>query len=578
MLSIAGDFDPAEARALVEQFFGPIPRGAGKPPLAPMSLPAHFGSWKREVVPDDVMLPRLFLAFRAPVFGSDEYYAACVLAAVLGPATAAACSARSCASARSRPKHPRSPSISRRARPARRRRHGAPGHQRRSSSSRKSCTRSIACARRRDDAEVQRAVALIETALVSSLQSAGDRADKLSMFATYFGDPALVNEQTARYQRRHGRAGERVRAAKLGPRQSRQPPVRAGRVDGGRSRECRKSASRSEHRVDAQPRPHDAPAGGTAARLPLPALRARRRSTTGSASSSRRCTSCRSCRRRSSSTPARRRIRRARGHGATRRACCSRERASERRRAHRAVRAVGRVGRRVRRLGRGDVTMTVLAPRLGEAFELLGEVLRAPAFPAARVSRDQSGASRGAAAAARRAARARRRAVRALRLRHSRRATRGPEHGDERSVTVDRSRGDRGAFIRRATVPRGVDAHPRRRHQRDRWGRARAAAARRLVGRGGAGDAGERRARARDARRAHRRKDDAPQSEIRVGHVGLPRNHPDFFPALIVNAVLGGLFNSRINLNLREVHGYTYGALRRSIGARRRGRSSCPRR
>lgn len=55
-------------------------------------------------------------------------------------------------------------------------------------------------------------------------------------------------------------------------------------------------------------------------------------------------------------------------------------------------------------------------------------------------------------------------------------------------------------------------------------------------------------------------KPDAPQSELRVGHIGLPRKHPDFFPALVMNAVLGGLFGSRINLNLREVHGYTYGA------------------
>jgi len=42
--------------------------------------------------------------------------------------------------------------------------------------------------------------------------------------------------------------------------------------------------------------------------------------------------------------------------------------------------------------------------------------------------------------------------------------------------------------------------------------------------------------------------------------VGLPRRHPDFFPTLVMNAVLGGLFGSRINLNLREAHGYTYGA------------------
>jgi zinc protease len=55
-------------------------------------------------------------------------------------------------------------------------------------------------------------------------------------------------------------------------------------------------------------------------------------------------------------------------------------------------------------------------------------------------------------------------------------------------------------------------------------------------------------------------KPDAPQSELRVGHIGLPRKHPDFFPTLVMNAVLGGLFGSRINLNLREAHGYTYGA------------------
>lgn len=56
------------------------------------------------------------------------------------------------------------------------------------------------------------------------------------------------------------------------------------------------------------------------------------------------------------------------------------------------------------------------------------------------------------------------------------------------------------------------------------------------------------------------RKDEAPQSELRIGHVGLPRAHPDFFPVVVMNAILGGLFSSRINLNLREVHAYTYGA------------------
>ena len=55
-------------------------------------------------------------------------------------------------------------------------------------------------------------------------------------------------------------------------------------------------------------------------------------------------------------------------------------------------------------------------------------------------------------------------------------------------------------------------------------------------------------------------KADAPQSELRIGHVGVPRLHPDYFSLVIMNAILGGLFSSRINLNLREVHAYTYGA------------------
>jgi zinc protease len=50
-------------------------------------------------------------------------------------------------------------------------------------------------------AEVERAVALIQADTVRALQSAADRADRLSLFATYFGDPSLVNEQLDRYRR-----------------------------------------------------------------------------------------------------------------------------------------------------------------------------------------------------------------------------------------------------------------------------------------------------------------------------------------------------------------------------------------
>jgi predicted Zn-dependent peptidase len=61
------------------------------------------------------------------------------------------------------------------------------------------------------------------------------------------------------------------------------------------------------------------------------------------------------------------------------------------------------------------------------------------------------------------------------------------------------------------------------------------------------------------------------QTEIRVGHVGLQRNIPDFHAVSVMSAILGGLFNSRLNRKLREEKGYTYGAsagfdLRRGAG------------
>ncbi len=52
----------------------------------------------------------------------------------------------------------------------------------------------------------------------------------------------------------------------------------------------------------------------------------------------------------------------------------------------------------------------------------------------------------------------------------------------------------------------------------------------------------------------------APQSQVRVGEIGIARESPDYFPALVMNEILGGMFNSRINMNLREEKGYTYGA------------------
>jgi zinc protease len=52
----------------------------------------------------------------------------------------------------------------------------------------------------------------------------------------------------------------------------------------------------------------------------------------------------------------------------------------------------------------------------------------------------------------------------------------------------------------------------------------------------------------------------AEQSQIRIGAVGVARSTPDYFALQVLNTVLGGSFTSRLNQNLREEHGYAYGA------------------
>ncbi len=62
---------------------------------------------------------------------------------------------------------------------------------------------------------------------------------------------------------------------------------------------------------------------------------------------------------------------------------------------------------------------------------------------------------------------------------------------------------------------------------------------------------------------------EAAQTQLVLGHVGVPRKHPDYHALMLLNTIFGGKFTSRINLNLRERHGFTYGA--QSYFTRRRG-------
>ncbi|HXB27397.1 MAG TPA: pitrilysin family protein [Gemmatimonadaceae bacterium] len=201
VLTIAGDFDPAEAKALIERYFGPIPRGRGKPPLPDLSLPARFDRPPREIVPDDVRVPRVYITFRSPTYGSDGYYVASVAAAVLGLKKGSRLhrslvrdrqlASEATAFTFDLAKGTDLLIVDVTARPGT----GAEDLER-------AVVEEIDrfMAEGPSEAEIERAVALIETDFVSSLQSAGDRADKLSMFATYLGDPERINTHVDRFR------------------------------------------------------------------------------------------------------------------------------------------------------------------------------------------------------------------------------------------------------------------------------------------------------------------------------------------------------------------------------------------
>ncbi len=201
VLSIAGDFDPIEARRLVDKHFGQIPRGSGKPPLPDMTLPPVFGEWRREIVPDDIMLPRLFLAFRSPAFGTSEYYAASTCGAVLGLRNASLLlrrlvrerqiAAEVTAFTYDLSKGADLLVVDATARP------GVSAERLEQEVAHEIDT--IV----RDgvsDEDVERAATVIQTMFVQAMQQASERADRMSLFATYLGDPNKLNDEVARYR------------------------------------------------------------------------------------------------------------------------------------------------------------------------------------------------------------------------------------------------------------------------------------------------------------------------------------------------------------------------------------------
>ena len=218
VLTVAGDFDRTETMRLIEEYYGPISRGAPRPPLRDMTLPPTFGDTRRVVVPDAVALPRLFVACRTPVFGSDGYYAASLAAAILGLRTG--CRLEQSLVRRQRLASQASAFTYDLAKGSDLLVIDATAHPDVTTAQLEAAVLAELDLMHQHgvtDIEVQRARALIETSFVTSMQSAAERADQLSRFATYFGDATLINAQVERYRATTTAAVSALARERLGP-------------------------------------------------------------------------------------------------------------------------------------------------------------------------------------------------------------------------------------------------------------------------------------------------------------------------------------------------------------------------
>ena len=198
VLTIAGEFDPPEALRLAREYFGPIAVGPAIPPIPGRhEIPLTLGRQVRDRVEQDVSLPRMYVAHRIAPYGSDEWYAAEVSAHVLAagqgslltrrlvrgrrlaqdaiafayPIVVGAAMLVSWATAR-------------------------PGVE--PDTLERAFFDELETLRAASDADVARAISLMESRHLTDLQKMDNRADLLSQFATLFDDPRRLNTELDR--------------------------------------------------------------------------------------------------------------------------------------------------------------------------------------------------------------------------------------------------------------------------------------------------------------------------------------------------------------------------------------------
>jgi zinc protease len=217
VLTVAGDFDPARVMDQVARYFGEIPAGDPIPPIpGNTDLAPAIGRTVRDDVVADVPLPRVIMAFRIPTYDDPGFSSAEVARAVLGTGRASRLYRRLVRERRVAKDtvsyafpllsgasmllvwatgFPGAPIADLEA---------ALGEE----------VEGLA-----DTAadEVERAVAVLETDLVRSLEQVGHRADLLSMFELYFSDPGRLNGEVDRLRAVSAADVRRFAAERLGP-------------------------------------------------------------------------------------------------------------------------------------------------------------------------------------------------------------------------------------------------------------------------------------------------------------------------------------------------------------------------
>ncbi len=200
VLSIVGDVDPAQARAWVERYFGPISPNPAIPPFSVEPLPLTLGGERRETVEDRVPLPRIYAAWRAPSLGDRRLYPLEIACQVLAGGKGSRLHRRLVREGRIAQDvalfllpFASGPSIFMGWATVR------PDAEREAVEAAFLAEIARLAEEEITTDELARAKALIETDELGALQRVAERADRLSMFATLLDDPGEINRQLERF-------------------------------------------------------------------------------------------------------------------------------------------------------------------------------------------------------------------------------------------------------------------------------------------------------------------------------------------------------------------------------------------